>query len=1239
MAVAMTTVTRWYPRRLVVWSTALAALVLVVAGLGVIPHQREVFVARWRDQLVAVADDRCAAVERWVWERIGDARVVASYPSVVALAGAGPDAPAGRPDGGGAGAHLASVLASVVRTYGYVGARVVAGDGRTLVVAGESPAAEPGEAGIVRRCLTTRSALSVFRLAGGRPVVEFASPVLSGGPAPPVAVVVLVADPEDWLFPFLRRQAVVSLSAETLLVHREGELVVYLTPLRHSGAAPLSLRRPVSTSGFAAAAAVSGTTAFGEYVDYRGTPVFAVMRRVHDTPWAMVVKVDREEVLRPFRMWLAGAATLVAALAGVLGTVAYGVWRRQRLVFDLALARSQGRVAELVDQANDAVLFFSRTGRILDANRRATEMYGYAKEELKNLSVVDIRSPATRSGVAATLEEVVRVGARTFETVHRRKDGTTFPVEASLRYVERDGDDSIIATIRDISDRKRAEEALRESEEEFRTLADTTTTGIVLHAGAEILYANPAAARITGFSVQELQAMQFWEPIHPDVRELVRGRGTARLAGATGLPTRYETKFLTKDGKTRWVNLTSGAISHKGKPALIVTLYDITDERRLRELQAAIYEISEATSTSATLEDLFRSIHAIIGRLMDARNFYIALRDRTTGLIDFPYFVDEQDEAQPPRPPRRGLTEYVLRTAKPLLATPERFEELCHLGEVESIGSPSIDWLGVPLIAGERPIGVLVVQTYMEGVRYGADDEAILTYVSREVARAIEHKRAEGALRESEERYRQLVELSPDAVAVHADGRIVFVNPAAVRLLGATVGEELLGKPVLDLVHPEFRDIVRRRIGTMLGDGVAVPLQEEKLLALDGTPLDVEVAAGPLRFQGKPAVLVAFRDLTQRIRLEDQLRQSQKMEAVGRLAGGIAHDFNNVLQAMLSRTELLGSHAGDPARVRTSAEELAQHLRRGAALTRQLLLFSRHEPAKAEYLDLNEVVGTSSDLLRRLIRENVTFSLELAGGALPVRADRSQLDQVLMNLAVNASHAMPEGGRLVVRTGRTEPDRVWFETADTGHGIPEEIREHIFEPFFTTKERGGGTGLGLSVVHGIVTLHGGTITVSSRVGSGTTFRVVLPRAEGTPPSRLVDGRSSSAGLPAGHGARVLLVEDEHAAREALADILNSLDYAVTAVESGEDASALPPTARFDVLLTDLMLPGMTGSLLAHQLLKRWPALKVVVMSGYAEDDALRDGVATGALRFLQKPFDMATLALELHRALKPPVDG
>ncbi len=492
--------------------------------------------------------------------------------------------------------------------------------------------------------------------------------------------------------------------------------------------------------------------------------------------------------------------------------------------------------------------------------------------------------------------------------------------------------------------------------------------------------------------------------------------------------------------------------------------------------------------------------------------------------------------------------------------------------------------------------------------------------------------------RHVEEQARRLaaaVEQAAEVVMItDTAGAIVYANPAFERVTGYTREEALGLNPRVLQSGKHSREFYADLWRTVRrGESWAGHFVNRRK---DGTLFEEDATISPVRDQsGDITYFVAVkRDVTHELALREQLEHAQKMEAVGRLAGGVAHDFNNVLQAMLSHVSLLRVLVKDERALR-SVGELGDHVRRGASLTRQLLLFSRRETAKLERFDLSEVVRDAMGLLRRLVRANVRFDLDLATTSLPMEADRGQLEQVLMNLVVNASDAMPGGGVVVVSTGR-EGEQLVLRVADDGPGVPEALRSRIFEPFFTTKQSGAGTGLGLAVVHGIVAQHGGSIDVAETPGGGATFTMRMPRAVSGEFEALDEPLAPAAEVAAGRGERVLVVEDEDGARVALVEILSALGYTAVGVGSGEDAAELPDEPAFDLVLSDLMLPGVTGPELVHDLGVRWPALRIILMSGYTEDEVVRRSIRKGRVRFLQKPFDSVTLGREVRAALDAP---
>jgi PAS domain S-box-containing protein len=512
--------------------------------------------------------------------------------------------------------------------------------------------------------------------------------------------------------------------------------------------------------------------------------------------------------------------------------------------------------------------------------------------------------------------------------------------------------------------------------------------------------------------------------------------------------------------------------------------------------------------------------------------------------------------------------------------------------------------------------------------------ESLLPVFAARAATELERRRTEQRLSLQS----AVMESTANAIVITApDATIEWVNPAFTRLTGYSAAEAV-GRHTRILnsgVQPKvfYEDLWRTIVTGKVWRGEMVNRRK------DGSHYTERMTITPVlegAASGGTAVISHFvavkEDVTALKEMEEQLRRAQRMEAVGRLAGGVAHDFNNLLQAMLGLTQYARLHGEDLASAEERLQEFEELLRRGAQLTQQLLLFSRREEPKPERLDLNDVIRDTAKLLKHLLRANVTLQVELAEEPLPVEVDRGQIGQVWMNLAVNAADAMPDGGTLTVRSGREGERLVWFSVTDTGHGIPDDVCDHIFEPFFTTKGDQRGTGLGLAVVHGIVTQHGGEVEVISTVGHGATFRVLLPRRAGGNAAAAPTTAEATA-LPHGNGERVLLVEDNDSVRRAFERLLVRLGYAVTAAASAEEADQLPASQPYTLLLTDMVLPGISGATLATRLRARWPALKVVFMSGYTEDEALRKRAADGEVRFLQKPVDLGTLAREVRAAL------
>jgi two-component system, cell cycle sensor histidine kinase and response regulator CckA len=717
---------------------------------------------------------------------------------------------------------------------------------------------------------------------------------------------------------------------------------------------------------------------------------------------------------------------------------------------------------------------------------------------------------------------------------------------------------------------------------------------------------------------------------------------------AKGQKVVLETKRQRKEGTLVDVFVSAAPVLIEEKATGIFAVYrDISDEKRAQALSSALLRIAEKASSAEDLQQFYAAIHTIVAELMYARNFYIALYDAKNQLLTFPYFVDEADPRPTPKKLGKGLTEYVLRTGEPLLCTPEVFDRLVKEDQAELIGAPSLDWLGVPLKAGNDIIGVVVVQSYSGNVRFGEAEKNILTFVSQQLASAIEHKRNEEALRHSEARYRSLVQSAVYGIyrsGLH--GRFLDMNPAVVSMLGYTSMEEVLA---LDPSHDVFLDATE--LSTLmqnLRNGARLNNVEVRWKRKDGKVITVRLSGHMVSSpeESSEVLEIIAEDVTEQRVLENQFRQAQKMEAVGRLAGGVAHDFNNLLTVISGYTEVLLE--------RTDAENLLypkilaihQATERATSVTRQLLAFSRKQMLELKVVDVNHIVVEMERLLRPLIGENIGLETKLARDLGRTRADAGQIEQVIMNLVVNSKDAMPSGGKITIQTDNAEllKDEVSREHSyihpgsyvvlsicDTGHGMDKETQARIFEPFFTTKEKGKGTGLGLSTVYGIVKQSGGYILVDSQPGQGTTFRIYLPRVE---EAAEAVGRVQVKSVQKGGSETVLLVEDEESVRQLVRETLEAQGYQILEAENGEEALRIANThSEIDMLITDVVMPGMGGRELSARLCASHPHTKLLYLSGYTEDSIVHEGVLEPGTAFLQKPFTLQTLSRKVREVL------
>jgi PAS domain S-box-containing protein len=793
--------------------------------------------------------------------------------------------------------------------------------------------------------------------------------------------------------------------------------------------------------------------------------------------------------------------------------------------------------------ANDAIVVFDPAGEIvLDINDKACEIYGFTREEFIGRSIREMSKNPVR-GDEHVKKLLAKGTYQEFETVQFRADGTPINFLINSSVIRYQGRSAVLSINRDITERKRAERALRESEERFRMFSEASSEGIVIHDGNRILEFNDTAARLCGYDPAEVSDMPLHAFAAPESRETIRRHVLA------GYEHTYEAVALKKDGSTFPVEIIGKTFDYKGQKARLTLFRDITERKRAEE---ALHEANQrAIIEYERLLDRVASLAQTLGTARDLKTIFRALRE----------FVST---------------------------------------------STACSGLFISLYDAERHVRH-AVYAWSDG------EEEDLSRLPPMPMTKSPHSRA----------------VSTGLVIITDDFKAAMGNEPVVHI-GLERDPRL---PQSSLVVP--MSVMGRIIG-------AVEVQSTELAAFRREHATAMRMAANLTAVAIENVRLFEREQER----EAQLRQSHKMEAVGQLAGGVAHDFNNIVAVIMLQSELLLAQLDQSDNTLRRVEEIRKASHRAASLTQQLLAFSRKQVLQPKVLDLNAIVSDMDKMLRRLIGEHIEFLTVPEAGLGQVKADRSQIEQVVMNLAINARDAMPKGGKLAIETANVELDEnyvkhhinvepgryVMLAISDTGTGIDEQTKARIFEPFFTTKEQGKGTGLGLSTVYGIVKQSGGHIWVYSEVGFGTTFKIYLPRLDEAAESGL--SADVQAALPQGTET-ILLVEDEEMIRKAAREILEAHGYRVLEAAGGDEALTIGRDHKHPIqlLMTDVVMPQMNGRELAERLLPLRPQLKVLYMSGYTDDAIVHHGVLEEGTAFLEKPFTAKALTHKVRELL------
>ena len=827
---------------------------------------------------------------------------------------------------------------------------------------------------------------------------------------------------------------------------------------------------------------------------------------------------------------------------------------------------------------------------------------------------------------------------------------------------------------------KRAEEALRQTEERYRSLVEDSFDGIFIQEGSKIIYVNQRLNEMLGYLEGELEGQDHWVVYHPAYQILTRERAKARMRGEEP-PPQYEVTLQRKDGTFFEGEIFARAILLGSNPGVQVWIRDITHRKRAEEalreseenakrtaqVNSTMAEIGRIISSTLSIEDVYEQFAVEAKKIIPFDRIAIGLIDQEQGTYRFAYTsgIEIPDRYKGYTGHLSGIVREVIGTRSGLLFQLEKEE-----GFVEDYPELLIPYqtgvrsvMAAPLIARDQVVGVLYLAS-LSSKAYTEKDLKLVDEVATQIAGAIANaqlyaqlKQTEETLREGEKRYRDLYDEAP--VGYHTldnQGRITGVNRQERLMLGYSA-EEMLGQPVWNFVSDEEAQVSKEMLLAKLA-GLQPPSKglERDYKRKDGTSIPVLVDDRLLKDDDGRIIGIrtTITDNTDRKRAEEekeklqaQLNQAQKMESVGRLAGGIAHDFNNMLGIIVGNAELAMLQV-DPAEPHfNNIQEILKASQRSANLVRQLLAFARKQTVSPKVLDLNDTVLGMLKMLRRLIGEDINLAWVPGLDLWPVKIDPSQIDQILANLAVNARDAIAGVGRLTIETknvvfdesycadnpGFTPGEYVLLTVHDEGAGMSEEALEHLFEPFFTTKEVGKGTGLGLATVYGIVKQNDGFINVYSQPGKGTTFKIYLPSYFEAGVME-VSASPAEVELPKGTET-VLIVEDEVGILYTTRELLQTLGYKTLTARTATEAMGWAEEygGEIHLLITDVVMPEMNGRELAERLISMRPRMKTLFMSGYSADVIAHRGVLDPDVHFIEKPFSAKALAAKLREVL------